>query len=111
MRGHVALGLLAGLLATALWAYQASPMITTVDPDTGKAGDVVSAKGTNLDKTKVCEVYLTDEKTDTKVVVTAQTDGELKFTVPKVPAGRYHVMVLTAKRDSMIEQPVVLTIE
>jgi hypothetical protein len=31
--------------------------------------------------------------------------------VPAVKPGRYHLAVLTAKKDSLIEQPVVLTVE
>ncbi len=111
MRGLKAAGILAGLLGTALWAFQDSPMIQTVEPDTAKVGVVVVAKGVNLDKTKICELYVTDEKNDTKVKIDEQTATELKFTVPKVPAGKYHLMVMTASRATMIEQPVVLMIE
>lgn len=111
MKRHVAAVVLLGLMGVTLWAYQGAPMITTVEPDTGKAGDAVSAKGTNLDKSKVSELYLTDEKNDTKIAMTSQTDGEIKFTIPKLAAGRYHLMVLTANKSSMIEQPVILTVE
>ncbi len=111
MKRHVAVVMLLGLVGVTLWAYQGSPMITTVEPDTGKAGDAVSAKGTNLDKSKVSELYLTDDKNDTKAVVTTQSDSEIKFMIPKMAAGRYHLMVLTANKASMIEQPVILTVE
>lgn len=97
--------------AVGLYAFQAMPRCTAVDPDTGKTGDSISAKGENLDKKYVAEVYLTDGSHDTKVTVSQQTDSEIKFTVPQMKAGRYHLMVLTANKASMIEQPVVLTVE
>jgi hypothetical protein len=38
-----------------------------------------------------------------------QSDTQIKFTVPEINHGRYHVAMLTANGASMIEQPVVLT--
>jgi hypothetical protein len=111
MRGLKAGAILVGLLGTALWAFQDAPLIQTVEPDTAKAGAVVVAKGQNLDKSKVCELYLTDEKKDTQVNVTEQTTTELKFTVPHMAPGKYHLMVMTANRSQMIEQPVILMVE
>jgi len=105
--------LIAGLVCTALAlsAFQAMPRFTTVEPDTGKVGDLISAKGENLEKTHIAEVYLTDGSKDTKVTVTEQSASEVKFKVPQIKAGRYHLMVLTANKASLIEQPVVLTVE
>ncbi len=111
MRGLKAAAILLGLLGTAVWAFQEAPLIQTVEPDTAKAGVVVVAKGMNLDKNKVCELYLTDEKKDTQVKMTEQTATELKFTVPHMLPGKYHLMVMTANRSQMIEQPVVLMVE
>ncbi len=93
-----------------MWAFQTSPSVTTLDPDTGKPGDAASAKGDNLGKTHVSEIYFTDEKTDTKLVMVEQDDKEIKFKVPKLAPGRYHILVLTANKASMIEEPVVFTI-
>jgi len=97
--------------AVALYAFQAMPRCTAVEPDTGKTGDSISAKGENLDKKYVSEVYLTDGSKDTKVTISQQTETEIKFTVPQIKAGRYHICLLTANKASMIEQPVVLTVE
>lgn len=106
------LSLLGMVLATAAcWAFQGFARVSSVDPDTGKAGDAVSAKGESLDKSKVGELYFTDGKNDTKATITDQSDTEIKFKVPKMAAGRYRLMLLTAKKDSMIEQPVIFTIE
>jgi hypothetical protein len=107
----VSLVLLAALAAS-LVAWDAFPRIVTVDPDTGKTGDVVSAKGENLGKAAIADLYLTDGTHDTKVKIAEQSDTELKFAIPPaVKAGRYHLMILTANKASMVEQPVVLTVE
>ena len=55
--------LIALVLSAALVAFEGFPKVTTVEPDTGKVGDVVSAKGENLDKSSIGEVYLTDART------------------------------------------------
>lgn len=98
------------VFAAMLLAFQSSPLCSSVDPDTGKEGDTVSAKGQSLGKKAVGELYLTDGKHDTKTVIVDQSDDEIKFKVPKLAAGRYRLMVLTANKASFIEQPVVFTI-
>jgi hypothetical protein len=98
-------------VAVALYAFQELPRCTSVDPDTAKAGDVVSAKGENLGKKASADVYLTDGSKDTKAVISEQSDTEIKFKVPQIKPGRYHLSILTANKASIIEQPVVLTIE
>src|SRR6266567_5034684 len=109
--GFVSL-LIALFASAALFAFAGFPRVTTVEPDTGKAGDIVSAKGENLNKSSIGEIYLTDGKNDTKAQIAEQTDTEIKFKVPeKAKAGRYHIMVVTANKASMIEQPVVFTVE
>jgi hypothetical protein len=105
--------LMAGLLAFAfsLYAFQDLPRCTSIEPDTAKAGATVSVKGENLNKNSIAEVYLTDGKNDTKVMVSEQTDAEIKIQVPQLTPGRYHLATLTANRQRMIDQPVVLTVE
>jgi hypothetical protein len=96
----------------ALVAFEGFPRVTTVEPDSGKVGDIVSAKGENLDKASTGELYLTDGSKDTKVEIAEQTDKEIKFKVPAdAKAGRYHLLVLTANKTSMIEQPVIFTVQ
>ena len=46
------------------WAQDAMPRMSTVEPGSGKAGDVVAVAGENLDKANVTKVYLTDGKND-----------------------------------------------
>ena len=98
-------------MAVALYAFQALPRCTTLEPDTGKVGDVISLKGENLDKKSSADVYLTDGSKDIKVPISEQSETEIKFKVPQIKPGRYHVAILTANKASIIDQPVVLTIE
>lgn len=98
-------------IAVALYAFQALPRCTSVDPDTAKVGDVISVKGENLDKKSSADVYLTDGSKDTKAAISEQSESEIKFKVPQIKPGRYHLAILTANKASIIEQPVVLTIE
>jgi hypothetical protein len=106
----VPLFLAAGLTA---FAQQAMPRMTTVDPGNGKAGDVITVAGENLEKAQVAKVYLTDGKNDVLVEVTEQAPTSLKFKIPaKANPGRFALMLLTAgKEPKLIEQPVKLTVE
>jgi hypothetical protein len=97
--------------AAAMLGFQGMPRCSAIDPDTAKTGDAVSVTCENADKTKVAEVYLTDGKADTKVAVMEQSGDKIKFQVPSIKPGRYHLAFLTANKASMIEQPVVLTVE
>jgi hypothetical protein len=101
------------LAAGVLYAQQAMPRMTAVDPDTGKAGDILTVTGENLDKGQVVEVYLTDGKKDTKLQVTEQGPTTIKCKIPdKVTAGRFALAVLTSgKEPKFIEQPVKVNIE
>jgi hypothetical protein len=101
------------LAAGVLYAQQAMPRMTSVEPDTGKAGDVITVSGEHLDKGEVVEVYLTDGKKDTKVQISEQGATSLKIKIPdKATAGRFALMVLTGgKEPKLIEQPVKVTVE
>jgi NMD protein affecting ribosome stability and mRNA decay len=91
-----------------LAADSKSPRVTTVEPDTGKVGDVATAKGENLDKDVVADLYLTDGKNDVKVVIMERAADSIKFKVPQIQAGRYRLM--TGSKTAMIEQPVVFEV-
>jgi hypothetical protein len=97
--------------AAALSAFQGLPRCTSVDPDTAKTGDTVNVTCTNVNKTTVAELYLTDGKDDTKIAVMEHTEDKIKFQVPRIKPGRYHIAFLTANKASIVEQPVVLTVE
>jgi hypothetical protein len=96
----------------ACYAQQAMPRMASVDPDSGKAGDVIVVTGENLQKDAVAKLFLTDGKNDTPVEILEQTATTIKFKIPtKVADGRLALMVLTVGKDAKyIEQPVKVTI-
>ena len=100
----------------ALSAQTSFPRMTTVDPMTAKAGDVVTAAGENLDKNNVAEVFLTDNKSDFKVQITEQAASAIKFRVPdSVKAGRFGLVIRTpgtqANPAKDYVQPVKVTVQ
>ena len=109
----IALLLIAALLLVtgALAAFQGMPRCTAVDPDTAKTGDTVNVTCENVSKSTVADLYLTDGKDDTKIAVKEQTADKITFQVPRIKPGRYHIAYLTANKASIVEQPVVLTVE
>jgi len=97
--------------AAALAGFQGTPRCSAIDPDTAKAGDTVNVTCDGADKSAGVDLYLTDGKVDTKVAVMEKSGDKITFQVPRMKAGRYHLAFLTANKASIIEQPVVLTVE
>lgn len=92
-----------------LFSQDALPRCVSVEPASGKAGDVIVVTGENLGKALVAELYFTDGKNDIKVPMTEQSDTTIKTTIPAAakPGIRYRLMVLTkGKEPRLIEQPV-----
>ena len=109
MRIYISALLVASVFAGLLVAAETkSPRLTAVEPDSGKVGDVATAKGENLDKDVVADLYLTDGKNDVKAVITERAADSIKFKIPQMKPGRYRLM--TASKTSMIEQPVVFEV-
>ena len=111
MKSYFAALSLLCLAALVMPGFEGFSKLSSMEPESGKVGDTVTAKGENLDKSKVAEIYLTDGTKDFKGTITEQSDTAIKFKVPKTEAGRYHLMLLTANKTTMIEQPVVFTVE
>ena len=109
----VVLLLFAATLATlVLFGQEAMPRMSSVDPTSGKAGDVIAVTGENLDKATVAKVYLTDDKNDFVCEVTDQTATGIKFKIPAKATGRLALMILTTgKEPKLITQPVKVSIE
>jgi hypothetical protein len=103
------------LLAVAIpaLAQPGTPMLTAVEPASGKVGDVFVVQGNNIDEAHVAALYLTDGKNDVKVLITERTATSIKFQVPpEAKAGRFALMVLTTGKDARyIEEPVKITLE
>jgi hypothetical protein len=89
-----------------------SPKMVSVEPGSGKAGDVLTVTGENLQKEVVVKVYLYDGKTDIPCEVTEQTEKTIKFKIPAKVTGRLALEVLTSGKDPKLsEQPVKVTVE
>jgi len=115
---HTLLVVLLALLTTAVlqttaMAQVSYPHMITVEPDSGKAGDVLVVSGENLAKSAVKDLYLTDGQKDWKTEIVEQTDSSITFKIPAdaVP-GRFNLMVLTTGAEPrLIEQPVKVNVE
>jgi hypothetical protein len=95
-----------------LFGQEAMPRMSSVDPSSGKAGDVIAVTGENLDKANVAKVYLTDDKNDYVCEVTEQSATEIKLKIPAKAAGRLALMILTTgKEPKLVTQPVKVNIE
>ena len=95
-----------------LFGQETMPRMSSVEPPNGKAGDVVTVTGENLDKGNVGKVYLIDNKNDLVCEITEQTATSIKIKIPAKASGRMALMILTAgKEPKEIVQPVKMTIE
>ena len=93
--------------------YHPVPMIKAVEPDTAKAGDVLTATGSHLDKSAVASLYMIQGEKTIELKLSSQTEEAIKFTVPEsAKAGKYQLMVLTTgTKPQFLEEPVYFTVE
>ena len=86
--------------------------VIRLEPDRGIPGDIVTALGEQLDRTRVEELYLTDGSCTALVTIVQQNEVAIRFRIPThIPSGRYRVVLLLAGRYSRgVEQTVVLTV-
>ena len=105
--------LLAFALPPILQPQAGMPLISSVEPASGNVGDVLSIQGSNLGQDDVAALYLTDGKTDCKVLIVEQTSTSIRFKIPPdAKRGRFALMVLTKGADpKLIEQPVKVVVE
>ncbi|HXK02519.1 MAG TPA: IPT/TIG domain-containing protein [Verrucomicrobiae bacterium] len=96
----------------ASFAQEAMPRMTSVEPMSGKVGDVVAITGENLDKDNVLKVFLTDDKNDLVCEIVEQSAAAIKVKIPAKATGRMAFMIRTGgKEPKDIVQPVKVTIE
>lgn len=87
--------------------------IQSVEPGSGRAGDVLKANGVYLDRNSVLALYLTDGSNDIKVVIVDQSATALRFRIPtEAKPGRFNLMVLIGRggNQKLLEQPVKVTV-
>ena len=66
-------------------------ILTAVEPGSGKPGETATAWGENLADSSVVAVFLSDTKSDYKVMVLEQTPEKIVFKVPSVEPASYNV--------------------
>lgn len=80
-----------------------------VTPAEVRAGDMVTVEGETLDAAHVKEVYLTDRKDQVEVEVISQGAKFLRFKMPSVEPGRWHIAIKLVREDMFLEEPVFVT--
>lgn len=101
--------LAAVVLFSSLAVAQNAPQVTGVDPESGKVNDTVTVSGSNLGKTTVSSVFLSDDKNDYKAVIVDQSDDKITLKVPQVKAGDYNISVQVG--DKLFIKPVKFKVE
>jgi hypothetical protein len=96
------------LLGPLLFA-QGSPLVTAVDPSSGKVNDTVTVAGENLGKGTVSAVFLSDDKTDYKATLVEQDEEKIVMKVPHVRPSRYNISIQTG--NAIYIQPVRFTVQ
>jgi hypothetical protein len=88
---------------------QGSPKVTGVDPNSGKVNDNVTVSGSNLAKSAVSGVFLSDDKTDFKATIVEQTADKIVMKVPQVKPGSYNISIQVG--TGILIEPVRITIQ
>jgi hypothetical protein len=85
-------------------------VMETLTPAEAKAGDIVTVHGESLDAMHVKAVFLTDRKNETEVEIISQGEKTLRFKMPKVEPGRWHVAILLVRDNLFLEEPVFVVV-
>jgi hypothetical protein len=90
-----------------------TPSISSVEPASGRVGDVLTAHGVNLGLDCVADLFLTDGKNDIKVPIVEQTATSIRFKIPtQAKGGRFTPMVLTKGQEAkLIEQALKIMVD
>ena len=100
----------AALLTLGLLLFaQGTPLVTAVDPSSGKVNDTVTVAGENLGKGTVSALFLSDDKTDYKATLIEQNEEKIVMKVPHVRPGRYNISLQAG--NAIYIQPVRFTVE
>ena len=106
----LALLLAAALLTLGLLLFaQGTPLVTAVDPSSGKVNDTVTVAGENLGKGTVSALFLSDDKPDYKATLVEQNEEKMVMKVPHVRPGRYNISLQAG--NAIYIQPVRFTVE
>jgi len=89
------------------------PRLQTVEPSSGKSGDVIVVSGENLDKDRVAKLFLTIGENDTEVEIKEQTAASIRFAIPvAAKPGHYNLTVqTTGETPTLMVQPVMCEVQ
>lgn len=89
------------------------PRLQSVEPPSGKSGDVILVSGENLDKDRVAKLFLTIGETDTEVEIQEQTAASIRFAIPAAAKpGQYNLTVqTTGETPTLMVQPVICEVQ
>ena len=97
------------VVLSSLAIAQGTPQVTAVDPATGKVNDTVTVSGSDLGKTTVSSVYLSDDKNDYKATIVDQSNDKITMKVPQVKPGDYNVSLQVG--DKLFIKPIKFKVE
>jgi len=81
-----------------------------VTPAEVRTGDIVTVEGETLDAAHLKEIYLTDRKEQVEIEIISQGAKFLRFKMPKVDPGRWHIAIRLVRDDMFLEEPVFVTV-
>jgi hypothetical protein len=84
-----------------------TPMMSSVEPASGRSGDVLKVSGIYLDASFVRELYVTAGGVDVKAEIVEQSATVIRFKIPaEAKPGRHCLTVLTTEEPpTLLEQP------
>jgi len=103
------MAMVVGLPSRTALAQQDTPTFSSVDPLSGKVNSELTVTGTNLGKSTISAVFLSDDKNDYKAVIVDQSSTKIVIKVPEVKPGSYNVSY--QRGNSIYIQPVRFKVE
>jgi len=88
------------------------PRISALEPDGGRPGDVITAHGHSLDRSRVEDLSLTAQERYLLVHILDQEETLIRFRIPaSATPGRWTIVIHpVGKYSSGLQQPVTLTV-
>ncbi len=101
------------LLLKAGRAPSLRPQLLALDPQTASPGEIVTAHGANLDRTRVAELILEGNEATTLAHIVEQRPELIMFLVPRsLKAGQYRIVLIADTRwgTERFDQDILLTV-
>ncbi len=77
-----------------------------VTPSEVRAGDLITVQGETLDAAHVKAVFLTNRPEQVEVEIIAQGANYLRFKMPNIAPGKWHIAIKLVREDMFLEEPV-----